>query len=284
MKLAVAAGLSAAGNAAKEGLINVQKYDFMKELEAQRQEMENLRQERNLSAQRGMHTETITAHATEGKLTREQAERIALAHDSVLKEVEASREKSAEKIAKEGHDTQKEIAVDHDRTQEKIASAHDSVTKLIADQQDATKNREIKLVSETATRSTLAKELKELREDNSMIAVKMATLASDPIKGTDNPEYKALNAQYKKNLLLVEGYSTRLAKEFGMEIKNTEPQGRAPFKNPFPSSGGTVKRSTPAPGSTAMTPYATNQGERGAFGGPPLDEQGLMQRELDALK
>lgn len=121
--LTLAGALSGAGKGLEEGLGKTQTWAAWQQLEKNRSELEASRQDKQLAATQRMHAEDIQSRASEGKLSREHAEKLQSLHAESIGKEKAAERLSHETIAREGHTTQKEIAEINNRS---VKGAHEA--------------------------------------------------------------------------------------------------------------------------------------------------------------
>lgn len=233
--LQLAGVVSGAGNALKEGLSDVMKYEMASSLDARRQEMDNLRQQRMLDAQRGMHTETIAAGAEQGRLTREQAvvladkqigatERLADKTDTRERDLAGQVDKRVRELT-ERQVGSTETIHEKDRTSaEAIAKLNRASAEAIHNADRALKRYEIDTTAESMTRTAASKAINEVGNE----ITRLNTLLANPMLDPAGPHAKNLVDRLKRLEGLHDSYSRYLKPAGAPEAPMTEAQP-APF-------------------------------------------------------
>jgi hypothetical protein len=185
--LTLAGALSGAGNAAKDALMEQGKQQFARSIEQSRQEMETLRQERNLAAQRGMHAETIASQREQGEATRAQAqtlqtERIGAEKETLGTKIEAEKGLAGEKIGAEKEMLGTKLGAEERmlgkklKTEEGIHKATNDVTLAVARIHAAS----AKTTAGASNIQVLQKDLADQRHQLSLLEVESNKILTDP--------------------------------------------------------------------------------------------------------
>lgn len=203
--LQLAGVVSGAGNSIKESLNDVMKHEMLTSLDDRRQQFENLRQQRLLEAQRGMHSDTITAAAEQGRLTRENAtsladkqigsneklaslidtrtRELANAEDRRVRDVEGERNKTTENVHREDRQSQERVAT---LTRDANVAIHEADRKL--------KKYEIDTTAESLTRTAASKAIVEVGNE----LTRLNTLLANPMLDPNGPHAKNLTDRLKR--------------------------------------------------------------------------------------
>lgn len=233
--LQAAGVVSGFGNAIKEGLSDVMKYEMASSLDARRQEMDNLRQQRMLDAQRGMHRETIAMQREQGDKTREhqsglaekqmgtqivlstqadlRARELAGMEDKRVREVENERNKTTKEVHENDRDSQEYVA---EITRDANVAIHNADRKL--------KKYEIDTSAESLTRTAASKAISEVGNE----ITRLNTLLANPMLDPAGPHAKNLVDRLKRLEGLHDSYS-RYLKPAGAPEAPTAETPPAPF-------------------------------------------------------
>lgn len=215
--LQLAGVVSGAGKAVREGLSDVMKYEMASSLDARRQEMENLRQQRMLEAQRGMHTESIAATGEQGRLTREHAtgladkqigaqERLAGKADVRERELAAMQDTRLKELADKQIKSNETIHEGDRTSQEKVATLNRQSVEAIHDADRKLKRYEIDTSAESLTRTAASKAISEVGNE----ITRLNTLLANPMLDPAGPHAKNLVDRLKRLEGLHDSYSRYL--------------------------------------------------------------------------
>lgn len=255
--LQLAGVVSGAGKALQTGLGDIAKYEMSRSLEETRRQYDDLRQQRMLEAQRGMHLETIAATAEQGRLTREHQaglQQQQLGHDIVkdtmldarVRELEKNKEKLTRDISKEEILSREKIGRDTNVSHETIARLNRDSNEAIHLADRTLKKYEIETTAESLTRTAASKAISEVGNE----ITRLNTLMANPMLDPNGPHAKSLVERLKRLEQLHDAYSSYLRPPGAAAPMSEAPKESAPFNlGKFGS-----KKAAPAP--AAVTPSA----------------------------
>lgn len=292
--LQLAGVVSGAGKSLQSGLGEIAKYEMARSIEDTRRQYDDLRQQRLLEAQRGMHTESLAATARQGEETRtlqreqhqerlgfdilqqtkkdELARDLAAKEDTRVREIEAQREGSAERIH----------AADRG-SQEKIAELNRKSTEAIHEADRALKKYEIETSAESLTKTAASKAIAEVGNE----ITRLNTLMANPMLDPNGAQAKNLVDRLKRLEQLHDAYSSYLSPK-GMESASRPAEKELPS---FNLGKYAPKKATPAPAAVEPKGLLNSPGVRvlpvpsedvqRQYAPSTLSEDELMRRSIE---
>jgi hypothetical protein len=211
MDLGLAGMISGAGEAGTKSLSMAQAQFGASQLQAERDAMDNLRQDRLLEAQRGMHTETLAATASEGKLTRAAASEEAGKNREHQTNMQGEQQtfQHGENVDTQTH--QKALASDTNALHRELALHHDDLLSSIAKLDRLQKGEHFdktftsaKLTAGSAAIQTLESEIRYAR-----------TLLANPLLDPKSAIAKSTEADIAEAKQRLEGFVAKQAEMMG---------------------------------------------------------------------